>query len=113
MKGLSTAEYKKLILSVGTHRNERILSPLEVAQLLSKAISAGTSRKECAEALQIGTTQVSTFLKLVRLTSEIQHLSDWRGTAGASIAFSTLTELGQLVAGRPDRSCRSDTTSTN
>ncbi len=96
MKGLSTDEYRDLILSVGTHRSERVLSPLEVAQLLNKAVTAGTLHKECAEALQVGTTQISTFLKLVRLAPDIQHLSDWRGTTGASIAFSTLAELAPL-----------------
>ena len=96
MIGLKTKEFQDITLSVGTHRGTRRLSPLEVARLLESVLKAGTSRKECAETLGIGTTQLSTFLKLLSLRSEIQHLADWRGTKNASISFSTLAELARL-----------------
>ena len=98
MRGLTAKERQDITLSVGTHRGSRRLSPLEVARLIQKAISAGTSRKECASALDIGPTQLSTFLKLLSLKSEIRHLADWRGTKSASIPFSTLAELARLPA---------------
>ena len=98
MKGLTAREIQDITLSVGTHRGSRRLSPLEVARLIQKTLSAGTSRKECASALGIGPTQLNTFLKLLSLRSEIKHLADWRGTKSASIPFSTLAELARLSA---------------
>ena len=96
MKGITATEVQDITLSVGTHRGVRRLSPLEVAGIIEKAVDAGTSRKECASALGIGPTQVGTFLKLLSLGSEIQHLADWRGTKNASVPFSTLAELARL-----------------
>ena len=62
MFGLSSTELQDLVLSVGTHRSERRLSPLEVACLLDRALSCGGSRKECSDVLGISLTQVGTFL---------------------------------------------------
>ena len=96
MKGISTQELQALILSVGTHRANRPLSPLEVAQLVSKAMECDTSIEDCAMALGVGHTQVRTFMKLLDLTTEIQHLADWRGSNNASISFSSLAEVARL-----------------
>ena len=96
MKGLTATELQDITLSVGTHRGSRRLSPLEVAQVIQKSVHAGTSRKECASALGIGPTQVSTFLKLLSLETDIQHLADWRGAKNATVPFSTLAELARL-----------------
>ena len=96
MNGITVREFQDLILSVGTHRGKRRLSPLEVARLLEKAVRANMSKHECASALGVGTTQVNTFLKLLVLAPQIQHLADWRGTKNASIPFSTLAELARL-----------------
>ena len=101
MNGLTKKDFQDLLLSVGTHRSVRRRSPLEVAQLLHKAIESGESRRGCAMALGVGMTQISTFLKLLDITSEIQHLADWRGSKNASIPFSTLAELSRL--GIPDQ----------
>ena len=54
MKGIADLEYQGLLRSVGTHRNTRPLSPVEVAELLGKAVAAGATRSECAQALGIG-----------------------------------------------------------
>ena len=96
MKGISEAEYQGLVLSVGTHRNARPLSPLEVAELLNKAIAAGATRAQCSEELGIGSSQVSAFLSLLLLVPQIRHLADWRGSRAASVAFSTMAELRRL-----------------
>ena len=93
MHGLTTSEYQSLILSVGTHRNDRLLSPMEVAFLLAKSMAAGNSRKGCSEALGLGTSQLGTFLNLSKLDSRVQHLAGWRGTTDATIAFSSLSQL--------------------
>ena len=96
MKGISEAEYQGLVLSVGTHRSARPLSPLEVAELLNKAIAAGATRAQCAEELGIGSSQVSAFLSLLLLVPQIRHLADWQGSKAASVAFSTMAELRRL-----------------
>ena len=96
MDGLTTSEYQTLILSVGTHLNDRILSPVEVADLLAKSMAAGNSRKDCSEALGLGMSQLGTFLNLNKLDPEVKHLAGWRGTTDATIAFSTLSQLVDL-----------------
>ena len=96
MKGLTAEEYQLLLRSVGTHRNTRPLSPLEVAELLQKATKAGMTRSECAQELSIGTSQVAAFLNLLGLTPQVQHLADWKGSKAASVAFSTMSELRRL-----------------
>ena len=96
MRGVSPEELRALLLSVGTHRADRILSPSEVANLLQKAMDAGTTRKQCAETLNVGQTQISTFLKLLDLVPAIQHLADWRGSATATVSFSSMAEVAKL-----------------
>lgn len=98
MKGLSAQEAKDLIVSVGTHREERRLSPLEVAQLIRKSLNTGTTRSECAEGLGIGNTQLSTFLRLLELSPKIQHLAEWGRSGNVGIAFSSLAELARIPA---------------
>ena len=96
MKGLTPEEHKALLRSVGTHRGDRLLSPLEVGRLLKKAVAAGSTRKECAEGLHLGQSQVATFLKLPDLAPDIQHLAGWGSSTSASISFSSLAELARL-----------------
>lgn len=96
MSGLSSSERQALIRSVGTHRAMRHLSPLEVAHLLRKAMDGGSTLAECAEELAIGPTQIRTFLKLLDLTPDIQHLADWRGRRNATISFTALAQLARL-----------------
>lgn len=96
MRGLTASERRDLILSVGTHRGTRRLSPLEVAELLGKAVAHGSSRRDCSAALGVGTSQIATFLKLLALTPQVRHLAGWGGASLASVPFSSLAELGRL-----------------
>lgn len=94
--GLSPEEEKELILSVGTHRAGRRLTPLEVARLFQRMTAHGATLKDCAELVQFeGTTMVSRFLRLLELEPDIQHLVDW-GQSGSTIAFTAATELSRL-----------------
>ena len=92
----AVGEMLRLLRSVGTHRGDRPLSPMEVAHLLRKATAAGSTRKQCAEGLGLGQSQIATFLKLPELAREVQHLADWGGSTSASISFSSLAELARL-----------------
>lgn len=96
MAGLTPAELRDLTLSVGTHRANRRLSPLEVAQLIVKMLRFDPSRERCARHLGISLTQISSFLKLLQVDARVQHLADWRGAANATIPFSTLSEAARL-----------------
>ena len=96
MSDLTSTELRDLLLSVGTHRANRRLSPLEVARLIEKMLHSDSDRQNCAQRLGISLTQVSSFLKLLSVDGQMQHLADWRGTRNASIPFSTLSEIARL-----------------
>src|SRR5438128_180224 len=96
LAALTVAERQQLILSVGTHRGERHLSPIEVAHLFQKAIWGGDSASDLAETVSLdGTSQVSRFLALLKLPPDVQHLVDW-GKSGDSLAFTAAFELSRL-----------------
>ncbi len=99
ISGLTAEEEQALVLSVGTHRRGRRLSPLEVARLLHKLICAGATRQACAARFQIGLTQVSAFLNLLKLAPEVQDLADWGNTSVSMIPFSSLAQLVGLREG--------------
>jgi hypothetical protein len=96
LEALTPEEKKRLILSIGTHRGERALSPVEVAMILHKAVEGGTSMTECAAAVQLnGTSQLIRFLSLSKLPDDIQHVIDW-GRSGGTLAFTAAFELSRL-----------------
>lgn len=96
IQGLSNDERRLLLLSVGTHRGRRPLSPVEVAVLFQKAISAGSTLADCADAANLeGTTWVSRFLRLLKLPLSARHLVDWGGGSG-SIGLSNASEIARL-----------------
>lgn len=96
MQSLSPEERKGLLLSVGTHRAERPLSPVEVAALLAKARSKSTLR-EIAEGLHLRDTSIlSEFLGLLELPVDVQALVDWGRGTSATLAFSAARELRRL-----------------
>ena len=93
---LEPHELKGLILSVGTHRAERPLSPLEVGALVRKATQRGTDLQEIADATQLdGTTQLSRFTKLLDLPTDTHHLIDW-GKSDGGVGFTTAFEIARL-----------------
>lgn len=94
--GLSQAELQSLILSVGTHRGLRRLSPMEVAVMLRRADEAGTSRKALSDTLKISEIQVSRFIRLFDLEPELRDLADWGRGNTATISFSSLLEIARL-----------------
>ena len=96
-KILSPQERQGLLLSVGTHRRTRLLSPVEVANLFAKAIADGGSLGDCARAAGLeGTTIVVHFLRLLKLPESVRHLVDW-GSGSGTIGFSVGAELARLA----------------
>ena len=93
---LSPQERQRLLLSVGTHRGKRELSPVEVAGLFAKILGAGGNLSDCARAAKLeGTTIVSRFLRLLKLPEFVRHLVDWETVPG-TIRFSSGAELARL-----------------
>lgn len=96
---LSAQERQGLLLSVGTHRGTRPLSPVEVATLFAKVTAAGGSLSDCARAARLeGTTIVARFLRLLKLPESVRHLVDW-GSSPGTIGFSAGSELARLNDG--------------
>ena len=95
-KVLSPQERQGLLLSVGTHRGKRSLSPVEVANLFAKVIADGGSLSDCARAARLeGTTIVARFLRLLKLEESVRHLVAW-GSSPGTIGFSAGAELARL-----------------
>ena len=95
-KILSPQERQGLLLSVGTHRGQRSVSPVEVANIFAKLLAAGGSLSDCAHAARLeGTTIVARFLRLLKLPESVRHLVDW-GSSSGTIGFSTGAELARL-----------------
>jgi len=93
--GLSPEAQRDLILSVGTHRGNRRLSPIEVAELMEVAINAGTSVQQLASALLFAdSTLVMRFRRLLKLPSAIKHLVGWRGKS--CLSFETASAIARL-----------------
>lgn len=93
---LTPQERQGLLLSVGTHRGRRKLSPVEVATIFSKIIAAGGSLSDCARAARFeGTTMVARFLRLLKLPEPVRHLVDW-GSVPGNIGLSSGAELARL-----------------
>ena len=96
MFGLSPETSKKLLLSVGTHRSERLLTPLEAAAAMRLALSNGATQKELASRLHFdGPTMVSRFVKLLSLAPSVQPLVGW-GSDASTISFSSAFEIARL-----------------
>jgi hypothetical protein len=94
---LEPQELRGLILSVGTHKADRPLSPLEVGILVRQATLRGSDLKEIAKATQLeGTTQLSRFMKLLELPQDTHHLVDWGRSTGGGVGFSTAFEIARL-----------------
>lgn len=95
LSALTVEERKRLLMSVGTHRGTRTLSPVEVARLLKRAVNRGATLAECASGIGLETTQVGRFLALLGLPEDVQDLVGW-GKSGATLSFSAAFELSRL-----------------
>jgi hypothetical protein len=96
LPGITQEQYKGLLLSVGSHRGARPLSPIEVAKAFDAAKRAGATSDTIAAAMHLeGTTMISRFVRLLSLPEDVQLAVDW-GRTGATIAFTGAAELARL-----------------
>jgi hypothetical protein len=100
VRGISTDIQKKLLLSVGSHRGTRPLTPVEVAQAVQTSLDAGSTLQEIAEFLHLeGTSVLTKFVRLLRLSPDVRHLVDW-GKSDSTIGFTAASEIARL--NKPD-----------
>lgn len=104
MPGLTPEEVKNLILSVGTHRGVRRITPVEVGQLLVKSIDAGASSKTCAAVCDVSASMIARFRRLQKLSPRVRHLVDW-GHTGITLSFSSAEKLASLPTDEQDLLC--------
>lgn len=96
MRGVSTDIQKKLLLSVGSHRAARPLTPVEVAEAVQASLDAGSTLQEIAEFLHLeGTSVLTKFVRLLRLSPDVRHLVDW-GKSESTIGFTAASEVARL-----------------
>jgi hypothetical protein len=106
MRTEQNALKQRLIMSVGTHRRSRPLSPVEAAEGLATLEAGGMPTQELARMLQLeGTSMLGRFARLRRLSSGVRHLVDWRGGKSA-ISFSAATEMARLSTADQDELAR-------
>ena len=97
MKYLPVEVQRNLVLSVGTHRGKRPLSPIEAGIAIDQEIRQGTSLAELARDLLLkDTTMLPKFRRLVQLPAEVRHLVDWGGSP-ATISMSSAAEISRLA----------------
>lgn len=98
MKGLSSDTARRLVLSVGTHRPERPLTPVEVGEALKRTLDAGSTLEELTEILNLGgPTMIRRFIRLTSLPPQVQPLIGW-GSDLSTLSFTVGAELAGLDA---------------
>ena len=76
-RSLSHEEWVDLKLSVGTHKKNRRLSPVEVASLIKRVRDSGATLNEISKEILLGTSTISRFLRLNHVPVEFRDLIDW------------------------------------
>jgi DNA-binding transcriptional MerR regulator len=96
VRGVPIDVQKKLLLSVGSHRASRPLSPVEVAEALQLSLDAGSTLQEIAEFLHLeSTSELTKFIRLLRLSRDVRHMVDW-GRPKSAIGFTVASEVARL-----------------
>jgi hypothetical protein len=97
MRGLTNNEFDETLLSIGSHKVARPLSPVEVGKNCEKAVRAGETKRRIATEFGLkGTSMIDRFLKLIELDPDILHLVDWGESKSTVIGFSSASEIIQL-----------------
>lgn len=85
---------RDLILSVGTHRNRRPLSPLEVANAIA-ALANEMGWGQALERISLGESTARRFLRLREMDGSIAEQVGWGREPGA-ISFAVASEISRL-----------------
>ena len=94
---LSPELKRDLILSLGTHRTERRLSPLEVARLIDLLYRKGTSFKEIAHLVSLrSTSTLREIHRLLALAPDVQHLVGWGKPSASTLPMKSAQQIARL-----------------
>ena len=99
LPGLTPEEFKDTLFSVGSHRESRFLSPVEVAVNFDRALAAGASTSDLTREVHLSRTMVRRFLKLLQLHPDVQYLVDWGGSGDGMLSFSSANKILELSSG--------------
>jgi|GEM_PF-352977 len=99
MRGLSPEIQRDLILSVGTRRARRRLSPIEVAEAIETSLASGSMVQELAVELDLHPTMVLRFRRLLKLPPDIRHLVDW-WQGEARLSFEAASHIARLPSSK-------------
>lgn len=95
LAALTPVERQDLIMSVGVHVKKRRAKPIQLAQLIDKAL-ATDSLDQIADHVNLrDTTMLRKLRSLKDLPGEVQNLVDW-GVSDAGISFSVAAEIARL-----------------
>jgi len=95
MFGLTTEEWRNLVLSIRTHRKERRIPPTEVARLMAIALQ-NTTKETLSQELQLDDpTMIGRFVRLVSVPSEFHPLITW-GTGKGLISLTAASEAARV-----------------
>ena len=97
LPSLSPLDLGRLRMSVGygNHQKGRLLSPVEVGELLHRACNAGSSLDECAREIRIDATGLRRFLRILELPDDLRHVISW-GSPRDGVGFSSAAELARI-----------------
>ena len=88
---------RDLILSLGTHRTQRRLSPLEVARAIDLLYQNGTSFREIAQLVSLRSTSILREIhRLLALAPEIQHLVGWGKPSPSTLPMKSAQQIARL-----------------
>lgn len=90
----------------GKQQKGRLLSPVEVGELLQRACNAGSSLDECAKEIRIDATGLRRFLRILELPDDLQHVISW-GNPRDAVGFSCAAELARIPGADDQRTVTS------
>lgn len=89
-------EYAKLLSSIGTHKGERPLPPLEVAKRIKLLRDECKSLNEVSERLSLDAKIIGQFLSLLSLPETVHGIIGWGYTDKFRLAFTTASIIAEL-----------------
>lgn len=97
MESLPPEMRRDLILSLNTHRGDRPLSPVDVAQAVDKLVQAGVSFADTAKFLGFGSTSTLREIhRLRRLAPGLQELVGW-GRSASPLSMTAGSQIARLT----------------
>lgn len=97
-KDLKPELKRDLILSLGTHRSKRRLSPIEVAETIDALLKEGSSFSELAKLVQFDSTSTLREIhRLLRIAPDLRHLVGWGKQSSSTLSMTAASQVGRLV----------------